>query len=62
VTSSGLILKPARIMLNSELKVTPRFELGAGVGLVKVLTVGGSGEAELEFLIITGSEDYLKVT
>jgi len=51
-----------RIMLNSELKVTPRFELGAGVGLVKVLTVGGSGEAELEFLIITGSEDYLKVT
>jgi len=32
--------------------VTPRFELGAGVGLVKVLTVGGSGEAELEFLLL----------
>ncbi len=54
-------LQTGEAVLNSQLKITPSFELGGGVGVAKVLTVGGSGEAELEFLII-GKEDYLKVT
>ena len=54
-------LETGEAVLNSQLKITPSFELGAGFGIAKVLTVGGSGEAKLEFLII-GKEDYLKVT
>jgi hypothetical protein len=49
------------LKLNSELKITPRFELGGGLGVVGVLTVGGTGEAELEFKI-RDAENYLKIT
>jgi predicted dienelactone hydrolase len=49
------------LKLNSELKITPRFEVGGGIGIAKVVTVGGTGEAELEFLI-RDLEDYLKIT
>jgi hypothetical protein len=49
------------LKLNSELKITPRFEIGGGVGVAKVLTVGGSGEAELEFKI-RDMDNYLKIT
>lgn len=57
-----LDLEKGKLMLNSQLTITPYFELGAGVGVAKVLTVGGSGKVELEFLVICGSENYLKVT
>ncbi|HEY9059462.1 MAG TPA: CARDB domain-containing protein [Pseudobacteroides sp.] len=50
-----------KIKLKSELKITPRFEIGGGIGIANVLTVGGTGEAELEFLI-RDADDYLKIT
>ena len=58
-------LNKGRVLLESQLKITPSFELGAGVGVAKVLTVGASGEVELEFLIKDSTANvnsYLKVT
>jgi len=50
-----------QIKLKTDLKIKPRFEIGGGVGIANVVTVGGSGEAELECLIRT-YEDYLKIS
>ena len=58
---SGLSSGFGNIKLKSELKITPRFEIGGGVGVANVLTIGGTGEAELEFLI-RDADDYLKIT
>ena len=58
-------LEKGRLLLNSELKITPSFEVGGGLGVAKVLTVGASGEAELEFLIKNSTanlESSLKIT
>lgn len=49
------------LKLNSELVITPSFELGGGIGVAKVVTIGGTGEAELEFLM-RSRDDYLKIS
>lgn len=38
------------LQISTELTVTPNFELGGGIGIANVLTVGASGKAELAFL------------
>jgi len=49
------------VKLKSEIKITPSFEIGGGIGIASVVTVGGTGKAELECLI-RSYEDYLKIT
>ncbi|WP_051983533.1 S8 family serine peptidase [Pseudobacteroides cellulosolvens] len=51
----------SNIKTSSELKITPRFEVGGGIGVANVLTIGGTGEAELEFLV-RDDGDYIKIT
>jgi len=51
----------SQIQTRSEFKIKPRFEIGGGVGIANVVTVGGTGEAELEYLFHT-YEDYRKIT
>ena len=58
---SGYIPSSGKLQINSEITLTPRFEIGGGVGIANVVTVGGTGEAELEFKMRC-LESYLKIT
>lgn len=46
-----LILDSSEIIFNTDLKLVANLQLGGGVGVAKVITVGALGEAELEYLI-----------
>lgn len=55
------ILESGEVILNTDLKFIPHFELEGGVGVVGVCTVSASGEAELEFLL-KYPENYTKIS
>jgi hypothetical protein len=47
--------------LDAELTITPRFELGGGLGVVGAVTVGATGKAELEYFM-RFTDDYTKAS
>lgn len=56
-----VVPESGELKLNTELTITPSFELGGGVGVANVVTVGAAGKAELAFLT-RYTDDYQKLS